>query len=348
MSIAFSWNGLPQYAARLIAAAIAEIGRPCAVVGSRPSVPVRGVEESLGQPVHWADADRPTSWQALGLPVPKIYFQSGWAYPTFTALGDEVRAAGGKVCLLMDNNWRGDVRQWMGAAWFRLCQRHKYAAVIVPGKSGRRLARWYGMPDELIWEGMYGADPKIFFNSSPLAERPKRILFVGQYIDRKQCLPLAKAFAAVAERMPGWELEMYGSGPQQELIPPHPRLRVNGFVQPEQLGALYREARIFALPSLSEAWGLVVHEAALSGCQLLLSDAIGAREDFAGRENAAIFRAGDINSLSEAMLQLTLKDDNALASSQLESVRLAQSHGPTVFALQIQKIVSQLSSVKAG
>ena len=238
--VAFSWNGLPQYAARLIAAAIRTHGSACTVVGSRPTVPVRGVEQALGQPVHWVDAGQPTSWKGLGLQVPRVFFQSGWAYPAFNALGDEVRAAGGQVCLLMDNNWRGDFRQWIGAAWYRLCQRRKFAAILVPGKSGRRLARWYGMPDDCIWEGMYGADPAIFFNGPPLAERPKRIIFVGQYIDRKQCLTLAQAFAAVADRMPGWELDMYGSGPQQELIPSHPRLRVNGFVQPEQLGALYR------------------------------------------------------------------------------------------------------------
>ena len=135
--VAFSWHGLPQYAARLIAAAIRQGGQPCAVVGSRPSVPVGGIEEALGQPVHWVDAGKATSWAALGLPVPRLYFQSGWAYPAFNALGDQVRAGGGKVCLLMDNNWRGDFRQWCGAPWYRLTQRHKFAAILVPGKSGR-------------------------------------------------------------------------------------------------------------------------------------------------------------------------------------------------------------------
>lgn len=342
-SVAFSWNGLPQYAARLIAAAIRAQGAPCPVVGSHPMVPVRGIEEALGQPVHWVDADKPISWKELGLTVPKVYFQSGWAYPAFNALGDEVRAAGGKVCLLMDNNWRGGLRQWLGAPWYRLCQRRKFAALLVPGKSGRRLARWYGVPDDCIWEGMYGADPALFFNGPSLTERPKRIVFVGQYIDRKQCLPLAQAFAAVADQMPGWELAMYGSGEQQGLIPAHPRLRVHGFVQPEQLGALYRAARIFALPSLTEAWGLVVHEAALSGCQLLLSDTIGSRDDFAGPDNSALFRAGDVASLQSALLRLASVDDASLVRAQSASVQLAQSHGPAVFAARTQAITHAFS-----
>ena len=342
--VAFSWNGLPQYAARLLAAAIAGLGRPCPVVGSRPTVPVRGIEEALGQPVHWVNAGQPVSWAELGQPVPKVYFQSGWAYPAFNALGDEVRAAGGKVCLLMDNNWRGDCRQLVGAAWYRLRQRRKFAGILVPGRSGRRLACWYGIPDDRIWEGMYGADPAIFFNGPPLAERPKRIIFVGQYVERKQCLPLAQAFAEVADRLPGWELEMYGSGPQQELIPAHPRLRVHGFVQPEQLGALYRSARIFALPSLKEAWGLVVHEAALSGCQLLLSDAIGAGYDFVSPDNSAVFKSGDAESLRSALVKLVSASEVGLVRAQADSVRLARSHGPAVFAGRVQDIVRTFST----
>ena len=339
--IAFSWHGLPQYAARQLAAASAELVQDCPVVGSRAQVPVQGVEQALGRPVHWVEATHPTTWRKLGLDVPRIFFQSGWAYPAFNALGDEVRAAGGKVCLLMDNNWRGDLRQMAGAPWFRAFQRRKFSAVLVPGKSGRRLARWYGMPDGKIFEGMYGADPQLFFNGPPLANRPKRIIFVGQYIERKGCVPLAQAFASVADRLPGWELWMYGSGPLQSAIPPHPAIKVNGFIQPEQLGALYRDARIFALPSNSEAWGLVVHEAALSGCQLLLSATVGAAPDFATDANARTFRPGDEADLASAMVELA--ESAELSAAQSASVDAARSHGPAEFARQVSAIVRQLS-----
>ena len=339
--IAFSWNGLPQYAARQLAAASAELGQDCPVVGSRAQVPVQGVESALGRPVQWVEASRPTTWRELGQDVPRVFFQSGWAYPAFNALGDEVRAAGGKVCLLMDNNWRGDLRQILGAPWFRLCQRRKFSAVLVPGKSGRRLARWYGMPDEKIFEGMYGADPRLFFNGPPLSERPKRIIFVGQYIKRKGCVPLARAFAAVAHLLPGWELCMYGSGPLQSAIPAHPQIKVHGFIQPEQLGELYRQARVFALPSFAEAWGLVVHEAALSGCQLLLSATVGSAPDFAMPANARTFRPGDEIGLASAMVQLA--ETAELQEAQSASVAAAQSHGPAVFARQVHAIVRQLS-----
>ena len=244
---------------------------------------------------------------------------------------------------MMDNDWRGDLRQWLGGLWFRLARKRKFAAVLVPGISGRRLARWYGCADAEIFEGLYGADPAIFFDGPPLAERPKRILFVGQYIERKDCVGLATAFVSVAAHLPEWELHLYGSGPLQAKIPSHPRIRVHGFVQPAELGALYRGARIFALPSRSEAWGLVVHEAALSGCQLLLSDAIGSRHDFADPKNAAEFPAGDHAALARALLHLAAAEGYALGRAQAESLVLASMHGPQAVADRITAIVRRLS-----
>ena len=343
MSIAFSWLGLPQYAARQLRPAIGQLGQACPVIGTRPEVPIQGMEEALGQPIYWVDGAQVVRWADLGLDTPTVFFQAGWSCPAFNALGDEVRAAGGKVCLLMDNNWRGNLRQWFGGVWFRLAMKRKFVAVMVPGRSGRRLARWYGFAQEEIFEGLYGADPAVFFDGPPLAERPKRILFVGQYIERKDCVGLTQAFASVADQLPVWELHLYGSGPLQDKIPTHPRIRVNRFVQPTELGELYRSARIFALPSHSEAWGLVVHEAALSGCQLLLSDTIGSSDDFATQKNAAEFPAGDRMALAQAILQLATSDDDALARAQAESRALSATHGPAVFANRVAAIVRQLS-----
>ena len=343
MSIAFSWLGLPQYAARQLRPAIGQLGQACPVIGTRPEVPIQGMEEALGQPIYWVDGAQVVRWADLGLDTPTVFFQAGWSCPAFNALGDEVRAAGGKVCLLMDNDWRGNLRQWFGGGWFRLTLKRKFAAVMVPGRSGRRLARWYGFANEEIFEGLYGADPAVFFDGPPLAERPKRILFVGQYIERKDCVGLTQAFASVADQLPVWELHLYGSGPLQDKIPTHPRIRVNRFVQPTELGELYRSARIFALPSHSEAWGLVVHEAALSGCQLLLSDTIGSSDDFATQKNAAEFPAGDRMALAQAILQLATSDDDALARAQAESRALSATHGPAVFANRVAAIVRQLS-----
>lgn len=343
MTVAFSWNGLPQYAARLIRAAIDALGEPCVVVGSRPEVPVTGMEEVLGQSAHWVDAGRPVSWSELGLAPPSVFVQSGWAYPAFNALGTETHRAGGRVIGMMDNNWRGDFRQRLLAPiGFRLLHRRKFDRMLVAGKSGRRLARYFGMPNGAIRTGMYGADPSIFFCRTALAERRREFLFVGQFLARKDVMGLCEAFLAAGDQLQDWTLRLCGSGELRNAIPRHPRIHVDDFVQPEALHARFDTARVFVLPSLFEAWGLVVHEAALSGCAMILSDAIGSAPDLASPQNALSYPAGDRDALRRRMLEAAEWSSGRLEEASTESVRLARAFGPATFASQIKLFVEEL------
>jgi glycosyltransferase involved in cell wall biosynthesis len=338
--VAFSWNGLPQYAARLLRSALDGLGGDCAIIGSRPSVPVEGMEQALGHPIHWVGAEKPVRWRDLGLDVPRLFFQSGWAYPAFSALGAEVKRQGGRVIGMSDANWRGDFRQLvLGAAAFRLKYRGYFDAMLVPGKQGRRLMRWFGLPPARIRCGMYGADAAIFGGGPPLSARPQTFLYVGQFIARKDVLGVSEAFLGFAARHPGWRLHLIGGGEQRDLIPRDPRILVEDFVQPEQLAARLHAARFFVLPSVLEAWGLVVHEAALCGCGLLLSSRVGSADDLCTPANGIRFRAGDRGSLECALAEAASFDAQRLGVAEAESRRLALEFGPERFAREAAKLV---------
>ena len=344
--IVFSWDGLPQYAARLIRAVIERLGEGCVVVGSRPRVPVKGIEEALGQDVFWIDdASKPLSWKDLGIDIPAIYIQSGWSYPAFAALGREVKASGGKVIGLSDANWRGDFRQIvLGFIGFRLFYRGYFDAMVVPGRQGRRLMRYFGVREDCLRIGMYGADPDLFHGGAPLPEREKRFLYVGQFIERKNILSLARAFLKFSDARPGWTLHLVGCGEQREMIPRDDRIVVEDFVQPEQLAKRYRAARFFVLPSKQEAWGLVVHEAALCGCGLILSDAIGSADDLAASENGIRFRARSEEDLTRALIKAADFEEEQLMNAEEKSRELAQQFGPERFSLEVSNLISELRS----
>ncbi len=342
--IAFSWDGLPQYAARLIRAAVERLEGECAVVGSPPLVPVRGMEEVLGCPVHWVDIGKPGNWRALGLGVPRIFFQSGWSYPAFSSLGAEVKAQGGRVIGLSDANWRGDLRQLLaGPIAFRALHRRRFDAMIVPGRQGERLMRWFGMPAGKVRSGMYGADPAVFGNGPLLPSRPRTFLFVGQFIARKNVLGLARAFQRFCETRSDWTLHLCGSGEQKALIPRHARIVQEDFIQPQELAKRFHAARFLVLPSLLEAWGLVVHEAALSGCGLVLSDAIGSGDDLAGASNSVRFRAKSEDDLLRALHAAAAFDDAMLRDAESESLVLARRFGPERFSAVIAGLVEQFA-----
>jgi glycosyltransferase involved in cell wall biosynthesis len=344
MQVAFSWNGLPQYAARLIRGALDRVGENCIVVGSKPSVPVLGMEEALKSPVHWLDASQATNWQALGCEVPNIFVQSGWAYPAFSSLGREVKERGGRVIGLSDANWRGDFRQVvLGALAFRALHRRHFDAMIVPGRQGKRLMRWFGMPTDRVRGGMCGADPALFGAGDSLPLRPRTFLFVGQFIARKNVVGLANAFMRFSRSRPEWTLRLCGSGEQRDLIPRDGRIIVEDFVQPAQLAERYRQARFFVLPSLFEAWGLVVHEASLSGCALVLSDCIGSADDLATPRNGVRFRAGSDDDLVRALHEAADFDDARLLEAGMESRRLAREFGPERFGREVADLIDRFA-----
>jgi glycosyltransferase involved in cell wall biosynthesis len=204
--------------------------------------------------------------------------------------------------------------------------------------------RHFGMPSDRVSKGMYGADPDLFNGGAPLTRRPKLFQFVGQFIQRKDVLALSHAFLRFSEVRPGWTLRLTGSGVQRHLIPNDSRIIVEDFVQPEELPERYRQARFFVLPSRVEAWGLVVHEAALCGCALILSNAVGSADDLATQSNAISFRAGDGSDLVRALTTAADRDKAWLAGAETSSRGLATKFGPERFAQEIMSLVLRLQA----
>jgi glycosyltransferase involved in cell wall biosynthesis len=305
------------------------------------------MEKALNHPIYWIDAAKPTRWYALGLSVPHVFVQSGWSSPAFTSLGAEVKARGGHVIGLSDANWRGDFRQIvLGPIVFRAVHRRHFDAMMVPGRQGVRLMRWFGMPADRVRCGMYGADPALFCGTSALALRPKTFLFVGQFIERKNVLGLVRAFDRFSKIRPDWTLHMCGSGEQRDHIPRHERIVVEDFVQPEQLAERFGQVRFLVLPSFVEAWGLVVHEAALSGCGLILSDRIGSADDLASSLNSVRFRADSEDDMVRALEAAADFCERRLTEAEVESRRLAAQFGPARFARELASLIHSISEAR--
>ena len=296
--ISLAWHGLPAYAARLIAASPG--GFP--IIATKPSVPIAGMDKLLPNRIHWITENYFGGWAGLGLRVPSLYFQPSWCTPSFNNLGKEVHAKGGKIVVMFDNPWRGDFRQLIGAIRFHTQWRNRFCAAWVVGESGARLARYWGFAESNIYTGMYGADPNLFraLLSPPLASRPKRFIFVGQLIPRKGIHELLIAWRLFSQSKQEWELHIYGTGPLEYLVR-ESNVVFRGFQQPDVIAAAMQQSRFLILPSHEEHWGLVVCEAAQSGCGFILSDAVASHLDLLTPENGRLFKSKDIYELRDAM-----------------------------------------------
>ncbi|XDZ65778.1 glycosyltransferase family 4 protein [Alphaproteobacteria bacterium LSUCC0684] len=347
--IAFAWPGLPEYASRCIRAAIDRNLAAISVVATRPGIPLEDVEKSLGQPVTWIDGDRDDlSWSSLELDMPDILFAGGYATPAFNRLAQQVRQGGGHVILMADNNWPCSIgERALTPLRHRIMRRRSYDGIFVPGKSGRQLARRCGYAEDVIWGGLYGADPALFHGGLPLSQRPKTLIYAGQFIERKNVLGLVEAFCRFSETHPDWQLVLCGTGPLEDRIKPHPQISRRRFVQPAGLAELMRHSRCLVLPSSREHWGLVVHEAALSGCALVLSDRIGAAADLATLTNTRIHPAGKTGAILLNLEELASWSDDAWREAEHASRRLAENFGPEIFAAGVEAMVKHFAERKS-
>ena len=89
-----------------------------------------------------------------------------------------------------------------------------------------------------------------------------------------------------------------------------------------ELAEAYAAADVFAFPSITETFGNVLLEAMASGPAVIAPD-IGATTEYATKDTALLFRAGDAVSLADAVLHLC--DDRAararLAAAALQAAR---------------------------
>lgn len=339
--IIFAWSGLPDYAARCIRAVIDRHPGRVAVVGTQPNVPIKGMEQSLGQPVYWIDGDRTDlSWGKLGLPSPALFFQGGYFLPAFRALGAECRANGGSVVGQSDATWQGFWRQvLLDPIRHRLLLRRKFDGWWVPGGSGLRHARIMGYPTGRTQIGMLGADPALFNGGVHLSQRSKRLLFVGRLEPIKNVLGLVNAFNRFVKDHPEWQLEICGTGSQRALLSSSPNIHIADFVQPSELARRLTEATCLVLPSFREPWGLVVHEAALCGCALALSSSVGSIDDLARPENSVIFPPGSESAIEAALRKVATWDDAQWDRAEQVSRGLAEQFGPQQFADAVDKFI---------
>ena len=90
------------------------------------------------------------------------------------------------------------------------------------------------------------------------------------------------------------------------------RVRLLGFVNQSRLPETYTASDIFVLPSESEPFGVVVNEAMLCGCPVIVSDHVGARFDLVREAKTGfVFPAGDVPHLS-AVLRRGMSDRQLL------------------------------------
>lgn len=340
--ILFSWNELPTYGAKLIGIAAAATKEKVYVIATRPKVPVADLEKICGVPIIWVDKDEKININDHFSEIPSIYFQAGWYVKAFISIGSSLRALGVPVVLLSDNSYKPNLRQFLGRLYFRLFLNRNFSAVWVPGESGRRFMLNNGVSTECIYDGLYGSDERIFVPVASPENREKVIVFAGRLVAAKGVEDLLDAFQSLPSDYDEWRLEIYGNGPLLKKIVQTERIKVSKFVSADELAKRMGAVKIFCLPSHADHWPLVINEAALTGCGLLVSDAVGNSSEFCRLQNSNIYRAKDIKMLKCGLMELIKKTEVEPELVVQCSTRLGSKFDRSYFPSQFMKIINEV------
>lgn len=137
--------------------------------------------------------------------------------------------------------------------------------------------------------------------------KPLRYLYVGRLVDVKNIELLINVF-----NCNGLPLTIVGDGELRDKLKAtaNPNIHFIGFVNNEELGAVYQSHDIFILPSYYEPWGLVVEEALYWGLPVIVSDKVGSSIDMVkDLGTGLIFKSRDADSLQECIDRMEQKYD---------------------------------------
>ncbi|NNK80304.1 MAG: glycosyltransferase [Flavobacteriales bacterium] len=237
--------------------------------------------------------------------------------------------------LVMDNQWKGTVKQLVFSRIARLVTKRFFSHAWVIGDPQVEFAVQMGFERDRIRTGFYSADVNAFkgYYEEVLMEAkefPKTFLYVGRYVRHKGIFDLWEAFVQASEELDSdWKLICIGTGEEFENRVIHEDIIHLGFKQPDQLLEGMSGAGVFVLPSHFEPWGVVVHEFAAAGFPMLLSKEVGAGSSFleAGK-NGFYFESGNVEDLKMGLSKFMKMTDSQLREMSIHSNELALKTTP--------------------
>lgn len=217
--------------------------------------------------------------------APSLIYVAGWTNTTYLQLAKHYKKKGVPVVVGMDNHWKGTLKQRLAGLFSFWYIQPYFTDIWIPGSPQYTFARQLGFKDKHIHKGLYCADASLF-KAEVKPKKRNELLFVGRLVDHKGVPQLFRLLEQlIVDNQLHLDVHFVGNGPLAKDIPKHQHIRYTPFVAPKDLPALFQNTGFFILPSTYEAWGVVVHEALLSGTPVISTYQCGAATDLVTHQN---------------------------------------------------------------
>ena len=152
----------------------------------------------------------------------------------------------------------------------------------------------------------------------------KMVISVSRFIASKRLDMLIRSGAAL-----GTDVGVYiiGGEPTKEYLQIQKELNADnvhfvGFTKKDRLAEYYRAADVFALPTQTDVWGLVINESMAYGLPVVTTDrCVAGLELIESGKNGQIIPVDDQDALTEAIRNTLYGDCAAMGAAALETIR---------------------------
>ena len=259
---------------------------------------------------------------ALGRFSPDVLLCGGYSYAACWQAAGWARRRNIPVLLWVESTGQ-DRRRNFGPVE-RLKKRFIEASdgFVVPGRSSAAYLKSFGIPDHMIFYAPNAVDNEFFAIQAALTDRSSRpahlperfFLYVGRLVPEKGVFDLLAAYGKLpAAVRKDCGLIFAGGGVIRGALEKLARdvrpgaIRFTGFVEREDLAALYARADALVFPTHSDPWGLVVNEAMACGLPIIATSVAGCVADLIEDNwNGRVVPDRDVEALSAAMVSLVL------------------------------------------
>lgn len=283
---------------------------------------------------------------------------NGWSMPEARAGIAWRRAARGRRAIVMSETKRDDGRRYWWKEWLKRRIVSRCDAALVGGRAQVEYLCTLGLERECVFTGYDAVDNAYFATGAGTARRddaklrrqhglPQRYFLVcTRFLPRKNVDGLLRAYQRYRHECDAapWDLVILGSGEEAARLQQLERdmdldgVHWPGFVQYDELPIYYGLASAFVHPAKSEAWGLVVNEAAASELPLLVSWTVGARYELVyNGVNGYLFDPFDVEDIAQAMLKLSGLDEQARRRMGARSEAIVADWSPRNFGTQLMR-----------
>ena len=137
-----------------------------------------------------------------------------------------------------------------------------------------------------------------------------QILFAGVINDRKGYKDLIRAFSLIADKHPGWQLVMAGSGETEtarqlaQELGIADRIIFPGWIAGEAKDRCFQEASIFCLPSYAAGFPMAVLDAWSYNLPIVTTPVGGLPDVLVDGQNALVFNPGDYRKMAQELESL--------------------------------------------